>query len=327
MSTIYIMPSDPILYEQTENSRLSLFPLSHPEIYELYQKQLDCFWRPQEVQLGQRDLSDWERLSEDEKGFILRVFGFFANADGVVLENLCLKFCSEVKLPESRAFFAVQMAMEQVHSETYAILIDTFAGKDKDKLFAAIQHYPCIRKKNEWALKHISDRPFALRLIAFSIVEGLFFSGSFCAIFWLKKRGLMPGVCLSNEFISRDEALHCEHAHALYHALSHDEKRKVSWEDIKDLVLEAVDIEKEFICDSLSCRLIGMNANLMCQYIEFCADRIMLQLGFSKLFHCSNPFPFMELISLDSKANFFEKKVHEYSLANKMVTDDCFDCI
>jgi ribonucleoside-diphosphate reductase subunit M2 len=249
------------------------------------------------------------------------ILAFFAASDGIVLENLASRFMSEIQVSEARAFYGFQIAMENIHSETYSLLIETYI-KDKDeksRLFNAIEHFPCIKKKSDWAQKWIHDNrsSFATRLVAFACVEGIFFSGAFCSIYWLKKRGLMPGLTFSNELISRDEALHCEFAILLYSKLL----KKVDKARIHELIKEAVDIETEFICDALPCRLIGMNSELMSQYIRFVADRLCVQLGYKKIYNVSNPFDFMELISLEGKTNFFERKVGEYALANKQSED------
>jgi ribonucleoside-diphosphate reductase subunit M2 len=255
------------------------------------------------------------------------ILAFFASSDGIVLENLAVRFMSEVKLAEARAFYGFQIAMENIHSETYSLLIDTLIkdSDEKDKLFNSIDNFPCIKKKADWATKWINDKKtsFATRLVAFACVEGIFFSGAFCSIFWLKTRGLMDGVCFSNELISRDEALHTEFAILLYSRLA----QKLSKKKIQEIVKNAVEIEVEFICDALPCRLIGMNATLMEQYIKFVADRLVVQLGSEKIYNVENPFSFMELISVESKTNFFEKRVSEYALASKEKSDDIFDML
>jgi ribonucleoside-diphosphate reductase subunit M2 len=286
----------------------------------MYKKQIDCFWRAEEIDLS-KDLTNWESLNGDERHFISMILAFFAASDGIVLENLASRFMSEIQVSEARAFYGFQIAMENIHSETYSLLIETYI-KDKDeksRLFNAIEHFPCIKKKSDWAQKWIHDNrsSFATRLVAFACVEGIFFSGAFCSIYWLKKRGLMPGLTFSNELISRDEALHCEFAILLYSKLL----KKVDKARIHELIKEAVDIETEFICEALPCRLIGMNSELMSQYIRFVADRLCVQLGYKKIYNVSNPFDFMELISLEGKTNFFERKVGEYSLANKKSED------
>jgi ribonucleoside-diphosphate reductase subunit M2 len=253
------------------------------------------------------------------------ILAFFAASDGIVLENLAMRFMGEVQLSEARAFYGFQIAMENIHSETYSLLIDTYIKdrEEKTMLFQAIDNFPCIKKKADWAIKWINDKrsSFATRLIAFACIEGIFFSGAFCSIFWLKKRGLMPGLTFSNELISRDEALHTEFAVLLYSKLN----KKLTKSKVLEILKEAVEIEKEFICDALPCRLIGMNSDLMCQYIEFVADRLSVQLGYDKIYGTKNPFDFMEMISIEGKTNFFEKRVAEYALADKTKTEDVFD--
>jgi ribonucleotide reductase beta subunit family protein with ferritin-like domain len=313
---------DAILQEDT--NRYVMFPIQDQEIWQMYKKQIDCFWRAEEIDLS-KDVVQWEKLDEKEKYFISMILAFFAASDGIVLENLAARFMGEVQLSEARAFYGFQIAMENVHSETYSLLIDTYIKdrEEKQTLFKAIDNFPCIKKKADWAIKWINDKrsSFATRLIAFACIEGIFFSGAFCSIFWLKKRGIMPGLTFSNELISRDEALHTEFAILLYSKLS----KKVSKSRINEILKEAVEIEKEFICDALPCRLIGMNSDLMCQYIEFVADRLSVQLGNDKIYNAKNPFDFMEMISIEGKTNFFEKRVAEYSLADKTKDDDVFD--
>ena len=314
---------DPILHEDASHSRHVLFPIQNNEVWELYKKAVSSFWRAEEIDLSQ-DHRDFSSLSADERHFVLHVLAFFAASDGIVLENLAVRFLSDVVLPEARCFYSFQCFMENIHSETYSLLIDTFARdkKEKDKLFNAVSHFPAIRRKAEWAKKYItSNQPFHTRLIAFAVVEGIFFSGSFCALFWLKKRGLMQGLTCSNEFISRDEALHTEFAVLLHSNLV----EKCPEEKIHKIVFESVLIEKEFICESLPCRLIGMNSRLMSDYIEYVADYLLLQLGCSKLYNTANPFDFMIAISLDGKTNFFERRVTEYALSNTEITDDLFE--
>lgn len=270
------------------------------------------FWTAEEIDLGS-DLSDWEKLNDGERHFISHVLAFFAASDGIVNENLALRFYNDVQIAEARCFYGFQIAMENIHSETYSLLIDTYIKdpREKDKLFNAVQNLPCVNKKAEWAMRWIkSDKSFAHRLIAFAAVEGIFFSGSFCAIFWLKKRGLMPGLATSNEFISRDEGLHCEFACHLHSLLSPEEQ--LDKETITQIVTEAVEIEKEFITDALPASLIGINAQSMTQYIEFVADHWLVTMGCQKFYHSTNPFDWMELISLEGKTNFFEKRVSEY---------------
>lgn len=307
-----------------DDKRFVMFPIKDQVIWEMYKKQVDCFWRAEEVDLT-KDLGDWEKLSKDERYFISSILAFFAASDGIVLENLAQRFMGEIQLSEARAFYGFQIAMENIHSQMYSMLIETYIkdAVEKDKLFNAIETYPCIKKKAQWAQKWIHDNrsSFATRLVAFACVEGIFFSGAFCSIFWLKKRGLMPGLSFSNELISRDEALHCEFAVYLYSKLV----KKMSKQRIHELIKEAVEIECEFICEALPCKLIGMNAELMSQYIKFVADRLAVQLGYDKIYNVANCFQFMELISLDSKSNFFEKRVSEYALANKQVDENIFD--
>jgi len=309
-----ITVQDTILQEDT--NRYVMFPIQDQEIWQMYKKQIDCFWRAEEIDLS-KDVVQWEKLDDKEKYFISMILAFFAASDGIVLENLAARFMGEVQLSEARAFYGFQIAMENIHSETYSLLIDTYIkdSEEKQTLFKAIDSFPCIKKKADWAIKWINDKrsSFATRLIAFACIEGIFFSGAFCSIFWLKKRGLMPGLTFSNELISRDEALHTEFAILLYNKLS----KKVSKSRINEILKEAVEIEKEFICDALPCRLIGMNSDLMCQYIEFVADRLCSQLHIKKIYNTPNPFDFMESISLERKTNFFESRVSEYALAEK----------
>ena len=305
-------------------SRFVLFPIQSNPIWKMYKMAMNCFWKSDEINLT-RDYKDWERLNEDEQHFIKYVLAFFAASDGIVTENLAVRFMSDVKLAEARCFYGFQIAMENIHSETYSLLIDSFIKDDgeKTKLFEAINNFPCIQKKANWAIKWMESESesFAKRLVAFSCVEGIFFSGAFCSIYWLKKRGLMPGLTFSNELISRDEALHCEFAVLLYKMLSN----KLTTAEILLIVTEAVSIEKEFICDALPCRLIGMNAGLMSQYIEFVADRLLQQFGVSKHYNASNPFDFMDMISLEGKTNFFERRVGEYNLVNDVKDDKAFE--
>lgn len=314
--------NEPLLIN--DDNRFVMFPIKYNDIWEMYQKQIDCFWRPEEIDLS-KDIDQWECLDFKEKYFISMILGFFAGSDGIVLENLAQRFMTDVKISEARAFYGFQIAMENIHSTTYSILIDTYIkNKDeKEKLFNAITNYPCIKKKAVWAQKWIHDKEssFAVRLVAFACVEGIFFSGAFCSIFWLKKRGLMPGLTFSNELISRDEALHCEFAILLYSKLIN----KLDKQIIHEVIKEAVNIETEFICEALSCKLIGMNSDMMTQYIKFVADRLSLQLGYPKIYDITNPFSFMELISLESKTNFFEKRNDAYALANKNDANAAFD--
>jgi len=317
-------PIDYLLHEDV--ARYVMFPVKDEDIWKMYKKQVDCFWRAEEVDLS-RDLGDWSKLNDDEKYFISMVLAFFAASDGIVMENLATRFMADVQLAEARAFYGFQIAMENIHSEMYSILIDTYI-KDREtrgQMFSAITTFPCIQKKADWARKWIqhesSTKSFATRLIAFACVEGIFFSSSFAAIYWIKKRGLMPGLTLSNEFISRDEALHTEFAIMLYGKLL----EKLDKTDAQNIVREAVEIEKEFITVALPCRLIGMNMKLMSQYVEFVGDRLCVQLGVSKIYGAANPLDFMELISVDSKVNFFERTNSEYAMANKEVAGDVFD--
>lgn len=307
-----------------DDSRYVMFPIKDQDIWKMYKKQMDCFWRAEEIDLS-KDLNDWNKLSSDEQFFIKMVLAFFAASDGIVLENLGLRFLGDVQLAEARAFYGFQIAMENIHSETYSLLIDTYIKNqdEKTKLFKAMENYECIKTKAQWAQKWINDKrsSFATRLIAFACVEGIFFSGSFCAIFWLKKRGLMPGLTLSNEFISRDEALHTEFATLLYNKLD----KSIPKKKIHEIISEAVDIEKKFIIESLPCKLIGMNSSLMSQYIEFVGDRLCAQLGADKIYGTQNPFDFMEMISLERKTNFFESRVSDYALADKSGKEEAFD--
>lgn len=304
---------DPIL--TPDNSRFVLFPIKYDDLFSLYKKQVDLFWRAEEIDLS-KDINDWEKLSSDEQHFISMILAFFAGSDGIIMENIAGKFITDVQLPEARAFYSFQIAMEAIHSQTYSLLIDTYIRNNerKGELFNAIDNFPCIRKKAEWAQKYIHcSCPFETRLVAFACVEGIFFSGAFCSIYWLKKRALMPGLCFSNELISRDEALHCEFAILLYSKLLVKMKPKL----FEKLIRDAVEIELEFICDALPCRLIGMNCDVMSQYIKFVADRLSVQMGYKKIYEVQNPFPWMELISIEQKVNFFEAKVSQYSLADK----------
>ena len=315
---------EPLL--KPDDNRFVMFPIQHQDIWKMYKKQMDCFWRAEEINLAQ-DLGDWATLSSDEKHFISMVLAFFAASDGLVLENLASRFMNDVQVSEARAFYGFQIAMENVHSETYSILIDTYIrdASEKSKLFNAIENFPCIAKKANWAKKWIGDNrsSFASRLVAFAAIEGIFFSSSFASIYWIKKRGLMPGLTFSNELISRDEALHTEFAVLLYNKLV----KKLNKKRIYEIIQEAVEIEKEFITEAIPCRMIGMNASLMTQYIEFVADRLIVQLGYDKIYNTSNPFDFMELISIESKVNFFERTNAEYALANKSIDKNIFELI
>ena len=314
---------EPLLQE--DDNRYVMFPIKDQDIWKMYKKQEDLFWRVEEIDLS-KDYKDWEKLNDDEKYFVSMILAFFAASDGIVLENLGMRFMSEIQLSEARAFYGLQIAMENIHSIMYSTLIDTYI-KDKTQkssLFNALNEYECIKKKGDWAIKWINDKrsSFATRLVAFACVEGIFFSGAFCAIFWLKKRGLMPGLTLSNEFIARDEALHTEFAVLLHSKLEKPLKKQ----KIHEIIKEALEIETEFINEALSCRLIGMNQILMQQYIEFVADRLSIQLGGDKIYESKNPFDWMENISIEGKDNFFEKRVSEYSMATKIENqDDAFE--
>lgn len=307
-----------------DDKRFVAFPIQYNDIWEMYKKQVDCFWRAEEIDLS-KDLDDWKKLTADEKHFVSMILAFFAASDGIVLENLASRFMSDVQVSEARAFYGFQIAMENIHSETYSLLIETYINDklEKDKLFNALDHFPCIKKKSDWAQKWIKDNRsgFATRLVAFACVEGVFFSGAFSSIFWLKKRGLLPGLTFSNELISRDEALHTEFAVLLYDKM----ENKLKKSKVHEIIREAVEIETEFICDALPCRLIGMNSMMMTQYIQFVADRLCVQLGYDKIYNVANSFDFMDMISLESKTNFFEKRVSEYALADKTVDDNTFD--
>jgi len=305
---------EPLLEENP--SRFVLFPIKYHDIWEMYKKQVASFWTAEEIDLFQ-DLNDWEKLNSNEKHFIKYVLAFFSSSDGIVLENLAQQFCTEIQIPEARCFYGFQIAMENIHSETYSLLIDTYIKDDKEKhmLFNASRNIDVIKKKADWALKWInSHNSFAERIVAFAAVEGIFFSGSFCSIYWLKKRNLMPGLTFSNELISRDEGLHCDFACLIYKHLIN----KLSQEKIYEIICEAVAIEKEFITEALPVELIGMNSKLMKEYIEFVADRLIYALGYKKFYNSSNPFEWMEMISLQGKTNFFEKRVGEYQKANVM---------
>ena len=313
---------EPLLRE--DNNRYVMFPIKDNAIWSFYKKQVDCFWRAEEIDLS-KDLIHWESLNADERHFISMILAFFAASDGIVLENLAIRFMNDVQLAEARAFYGFQIAMENIHSETYSLLIDTYITnkEEKTKLFQAIENFPCIAKKANWAKKWIADNrsSFASRLVAFAAIEGIFFSSAFASIYWIKKRGVMPGLTFSNELISRDEALHTEFAILLYSRL----EKKLNKKRIYEIIQNAVEIEKEFITDAIPCRMIGMNTTLMVQYIEFVADRLCLQLGYDKIYNASNPFDFMELISVETKVNFFERTNSEYALANKSVDNEIFN--
>lgn len=303
---------EPILAKS--NDRFVLFPIRHDDIWKFYKKAEASFWTAEEIDLAQ-DLVDWnEKLNDDERHFIKHVLAFFAASDGIVNENLAENFLSEVQYTEAKFFYGFQVTIENIHSETYSLLIDTYIkdSKEKDYLFNAIDNIDCVKKKADWALRWIDEGSFAERLIAFAAVEGIFFSGSFCSIFWLKKRGLMPGLSFSNELISRDEGLHCDFACLLY---NNHLVNKLPKETVTKIITDAVEIEKEFVTDAIPVKLIGMNADLMKQYIEFVADRLLNELGCARVYNSSNPFDFMDMISIQGKTNFFEKRVAEYQKA------------
>ena len=310
---------EPILKENPK--RFVLFPIQHADIWEMYKKQEASIWTAEELDLSP-DLMDWEnKLNDDEKFFIKHVLAFFAASDGIVNENLAENFLSEVQYTEAKFFYGFQIMMENIHSETYSLLIDTYIkdSKEKDYLFNAIETFEPVKKKADWAMRWIENGSYAERLIAFAAVEGIFFSGSFCSIFWLKKRGLMPGLTFSNELISRDEGLHCDFACMLYN--NHLVNQLVK-ENVQEIIADAVEIEKEFVTESLPVRLIGMNSDLMSQYIEFVADRLLVELGNNKIYNTSNPFDFMDMINLQGKTNFFEKRVGEYQKAGVLNSND-----
>jgi ribonucleoside-diphosphate reductase beta chain len=310
------MIQEPILKDNP--NRFVIFPIQYPDIWEMYKKQQASFWTAEEI-----DLKDdrFEELTPQEQHYIKHILAFFAASDGIVNENLAENFLSEVQYPEAKFFYGFQVMMENIHSETYSLLIDTYVKdpKEKDILFKAIEHFPAIKKKADWALRWVESESFAERLIAFAAVEGIFFSGAFCSIFWLKNRGLMPGLTFSNELISRDEGMHCDFA---VHLHNNHLINKVSKERIKEILLDALEIEKEFITESLPVSLIGMNSNLMKQYLEFVTDRLLVDFGCSKVFNVKQPFSFMEMIALQGQANFFEKKVGDYRLASSTKTND-----
>jgi ribonucleoside-diphosphate reductase beta chain len=306
----FVMP-EPLL--EASEDRFVIFPIRHPDVWDMYKKHMSVHWVPEEVDLS-KDMADWVKLTDNERYFIKNILGFFAGSDGIVMENLATRFMSEIQWPEAKFFYACQNLLEAVHSETYSLLIDTYITEKEEKtnILKAIQTIPCVQKKAEWALQWMSGtQPFASRLLAFAAVEGIFFSGAFCAIFWLKQRGVMPGLTVSNEFIARDEGLHTDFACLLYSKLNN----KLSKKDATKIIRDAVKIEKQFITKSLPCDLIGMNAELMKQYIEFVADRLLLQLGYPKAYSATNPFPFMDRIGLEGKDNFFEKRVTTYGKA------------
>ena len=314
MSDVMSNAVEPILQEN--KNRFVLFPIEHDDIWQFYKKAEASFWTAEEIDLSQ-DLKDWNGMTDGERHFISHVLAFFAASDGIVNENLAEHFVAEVQYTEAKFFYGFQIAIENIHSETYSLLIDTYVKnpKEKDKLFNAIDTMDCVRKKADWALRWIDKGNFQERLVAFAAVEGIFFSGSFCSIFWLKKRGLMPGLTFSNELISRDEGLHCDFACLLYnnHVIN-----RLDDQIVIDIIKDAVAIEKEFVTDALPVSLIGMNADLMCQYIEFVADRLLNELIGKRIYNATNPFDFMEMISLQGKTNFFEKRVGEYQKAGVM---------
>ncbi|GMP56607.1 hypothetical protein CsSME_00021026 [Camellia sinensis var. sinensis] len=305
---------EPILMENSQ--RFCMFPIRYPQVWEMYKKAEASFWTAEEVDLSQ-DVQQWDSLSDSEKHFISHVLAFFAASDGIVLENLAGRFLNDVKIPEARAFYGFQIAMENIHSEMYSLLLETYIrdSREKHRLFNAVENIPCVAQKAKWALDWIqSSSSFAERIVAFACVEGIFFSGSFCAIFWLKKRGLLPGLTFSNELISRDEGLHCDFACLLYSLLH----KQLQSQKVDHIVHEAVEIETQFVCEALPCALIGMNSTLMSQYIKFVADRLLVSLGCKRKYNVENPFDWMEFISLQGKANFFERRVGDYQKASVM---------
>ena len=311
------MQHEPILHENS--NRFVLFPIQHADIWQYYKKAEASFWTAEEIDLSQ-DLTDWKNLNDGERHFVSHILAFFAASDGIVNENLAEHFVSEVQYTEAKFFYGFQIAMENIHSETYSLLIDTYIkdNVERDRLLNAIEHIDCVKKKADWALRWIDNGNFQERLIAFAAVEGIFFSGAFCSIYWLKKRGLMPGLTFSNELISRDEGVHCDFA---VHLHNHHLVNKVPKDRIREIIVDALKIEREFITESLPVSLIGMNAVLMTQYLEFVADRLLVELGCEREYNTSNPFDFMDMISLQGKTNFFEKRVAEYQKAGVMSTD------
>ena len=301
--------------ELNEECRLVVYPIKHEKIWEMYKKQQKCFWTADEIDFS-KDYSDWEKLNENEKHFVKHILGFFAASDGIVNINLLERFLKDVNILEAQICYTWQAAIENIHNETYSLMIDTYIKDrfEKEYLLNAVKNIPCITKKAAWAIKWINDKDasFSQRLVAFACVEGIFFSGSFCAIYWLKERNLMPGLCLSNEFIARDEGLHCDFACLLYSML----KNRLDFETVKEMIEEVVDIETEFITESLPCKLIGMNSDLMEKYIKYVSDRLLGELGYAKIYKETNPFPFMENISLEGKTNFFEQRVSQYKKAD-----------
>lgn len=310
----YTGTDEPLLQEN--KNRFVLFPIEHHDIWNFYKQAEASFWTAEEIDLSQ-DIKDWESLTAGEKHFITHVLAFFAASDGIVNENLVQNFADEVQYTEAKFFYGFQIAIENIHSETYSLLIDTYVKdpEERNRLLNAIETIEWVKKKADWALRWISEGSFTERLIAFAAVEGIFFSGSFCSIFWLKKRGLMPGLTFSNELISRDEGLHCDFACLLY---NQHLKHKLPQEQVSRIIADAVAIESEFVVDALPVRLIGMNATLMIQYIQFVADRLLLELGCKKIYNVTNPFDFMEMIALQGKTNFFEKRVAEYQKSGVM---------
>lgn len=313
--------NEPLLTPDDE--RFVVLPVKYKDLYEMYKKAVACFWVAEEVDLS-KDITDWAKLNENERYFISMILAFFACMDGLINENICCRFMNDVQNSEARLFYGFQMAIEGIHQEVYATLIDTYIANpiEKAKLLNAINNFPCVKKKADWVKDHIqSSDSFAERLVAFICVEGIHFSGAFCAIYWFRSKNLLSGLCFSNELISRDEALHTEFGIALYKKLNN----KLKGEQIHTIIKEAVAIETEFICEALPCRLLGMNSDLMTRYIQFVADRLCLQLGCDKIWNVPLPFSFMENISVERKSNFFECKVSEYALANKEIVGDCFD--
>jgi ribonucleoside-diphosphate reductase beta chain len=306
---------------QEDPNRLTIFPIKHMSIWNMYKKAVASFWVAEELDLS-KDMDDWERLTDNERHFLKNILAFFSSSDTIVNMNLSERFVNEVQLLEAKYFYNFQQAIENIHSEVYALLIDTYIkdSVEKDKLFNAIMYIPCVKAKADWCFNWINDMesPFAQRLIAFAIVEGVFFSGAFCSIFYMKERGLLPGLAFSNELISRDEGLHVDFAVLLYSTI----KNRLPEETVHQMFKDAVAVEKSFILDSIPCALLGMNADLMSSYIEFVADRLLVQLEYDKIWHAQNPFPFMERISIQQKTNFFESKVAEYSKANVATTQD-----
>jgi len=306
-----------------DDSRFVILPVKYEDLYNMYKNAVSCFWISEEVDLS-KDVNDWEKLNDNERHFISLILAFFACMDGLINENICLRFMGEVQNSEARLFYGFQMAIEGIHQEVYSNLIDTYIRNpiEKSNLFNAITNYPCVQKKADWVKKHInSDKSFAERLVAFICVEGIHFSGAFCAIYWFRTKNLLQGLCFSNELISRDEALHTEFGIALYQKLNN----KLKQIEVHTIIKEAVEIETEFICEALPCRLLGMNSILMTQYIQFVADRVCLQLGYKKIWNVNCPFNFMETISVQRKSNFFEVRVSEYALANKENNGDVFE--